>query len=68
MKLTFENEIGKINLGEDSVFKITHINGLYTPQKSYGSINYADYDGSFTYSQNANARIITIGGILYRKI
>lgn len=67
MKFVFENEIGKINFGDDSDFKITHINGLYTPSKNYGSINYADYDGAFTYSDNANARIITIGGDIISK-
>lgn len=67
MKFVFENEIGKIIFGDDSPFKITHINGLYTPSKNYGTISYADYDGTFTYSDNANARIITIGGDVVSK-
>lgn len=67
MKLTFENEIGKVVLGSDESFKIIGINGLYTPTKNYGTINFANYDGQLTYSSCATARIITILGDIVSK-
>lgn len=67
MKLTFENEVGKVILGSNQRFKITAINGLYIPSKNYGTINFANYDGQLTYSACANARIITIGGDIVSK-
>ncbi len=67
MKLTFENDVGKVILGSDECFKIIGINGLYTPSKNYGTINFANYDGQLTYSSCANARIITIVGDIVSK-
>lgn len=67
MKLTFENEVGKVIMGSNQSFKITAINGLYIPSKSYGTINFANYDGQLTYSSCANARIITIAGDIISK-
>ncbi|MCI5970328.1 MAG: phage tail family protein [Oscillospiraceae bacterium] len=61
MKLTFENEIGSIFFGENEIFKITALSGIYLPSKTYGTINFAGYDGQLTYQSNSNARIITLG-------
>lgn len=61
MKITFENDVGKVLFGEGGDFNITAISGLYIPSKTYGTISYAEYDGQLTYQGNANARVITLG-------
>lgn len=65
MFLSFENELGKIEMsgGENGYnWRITAIEGLALPQKEFQQVTYAGVDGQSTLSERLQPRTITIGG------
>lgn len=64
MHVTFENELGKIEMGGGNHQKVNirEITGLSLPEKNYNVVTYAGQSGQETISEAAAARTITIGG------
>lgn len=64
MHVTFENDLGKIEMGGGSHPKVNlrEITGLSLPEKNYNVVTYAGQNGQETISETAAARTITIGG------
>jgi len=66
MHITFENELGKVNLN-DGIWRIKDIDGLGLIEKTVKVITYPDVDGQELVSAVTGARYITISGDIKRK-
>jgi len=62
MRLYFENDMGRIEMGDNSFIRITDISGLALANKIRNTASYAGTIGNVLLSETVSARTITVSG------